>query len=38
MKLTQNQNSSVIRIFSSPTTIPIATGILKMGAMDTLIC
>ena len=38
MKLTQNQNPKVIRIFSSLTTILIATSILNIGAMDTLIC
>ena len=38
MKLTQKSKFSVIRIFSSLTTILIATGILKIGAMDTLIC
>ena len=38
MKLTQKAKSRVISIFSSLTTILIAMGILKIGAMDTLIC
>ena len=34
----KNRNLRVIRIFSSLTTILIATGHLKIGALDTLIC